>query len=302
MAAFVEKRTWTQADLARRLQTRTETVRRQLGDLQQAGFKLEREEEHPHVYWSVPNNWFPGVLAFQKDELPDLLRLLGRTPNGKLRDRIQAMLVERLGNFGGAASTFDAHAVRTPGVDADDERTLALLEDAAGSKTVAKIRYFSASRRDEGQRHVSVHRIDLGPAAQFVATCHRSGGLKRFRVSNVSSVQLDASEPFRACAAGELQQLDADSLAGFRGEGPAIATAFVVREPEATWVARTLPDARIVASPEPGGGTRFSVTTTAVAQLARFVVGLGAAARAETPELSAQVRALAEGAMRTSTP
>lgn len=300
MAAFIEKRTWTQADLARRLQTRTETVRKQLGELQQVGFKLEREEEHPHVYWSVPKNWFPGVLAFQQDEVPELLRLLGRTPGGKLRDRMQALVVERLGNFAGAATHLGARAVHTPNVAADEERVLALLEDAASSKTVAKIRYFTASRRDEGHRAVSVHRIDLGPTAQLVATCHRSGGLKRFRVSNVSSVQLDPGEPFRGVSDQELARFDAESLAGYRGAGPALRVEFVVREPEATWVSRTLPDPRIVASPEPGGGTRFSVHTTAVEQLARFVVGLGAAAQADTPELAERVAELARGALAGS--
>ncbi len=296
MAAFVEQRTWTQADLARRLATRTETVRKQLGELQQAGFKLEREEDHPHVYWSVPKNWFPGVLAFKQDEAADLLRLLGRAPGGKLRDRIEALVVERLGNFG-EASPRDAGAARAPGVAAEDERTLALLEDAVAQKAVAKIRYFTASRRDEGHRAVSVHRIDLGPTAQFVATCHRTGGLKRFRVSNVSSVQLDPEDAFCATTPEELQRFDAESLAGFRGTGPAVLVEFVVREPEATWVSRTLPDSRIVATPEPGGGTRFAVTTTAVEQLARFVVGLGEAAKAATPELGERVGELARGAL-----
>ena len=187
--------------------------------------------------------------------------------------------------------------MRTPGVAAEDERTLALLEDAIAQKAVAKIRYFTASRRDEGHRAVSVHRIDLGPTAQFVATCHRSGGLKRFRVSNVSSVQLDPEDAFRATTPAELQRFDADSLAGFRGTGPAVLVEFVVREPEATWVSRSLPDSRIVATPEAGGGTRFSVNTTAVEQLARFVVGLGEAAKAATPELRERVIELARGAL-----
>lgn len=299
MAAFVEQRTWSQADLARKLSTRTETIRKQLGELQHAGFKLEREEDHPHVYWSVPKNWFPGMLAFKRDEVPELLRLIGRAPNGKLRERIQSLVVERLGHFGDAAR-FDVDAVRTRGVDGEDERTLSLLEDAVAQKVVAKIRYFTASRRDEGHRAVSVHRIDLGPNAQFVATCHRSGSLKRFRVSNVSSVMLEPNEAFRPTTGEELARFDEESVAGFRGAGPAVRTEFVVREPEATWVSRTLPDARIVATPEPGG-MRFSITTTAVEQIARYVVGLGAVARAETPELHARVLELARGALHQAT-
>jgi predicted DNA-binding transcriptional regulator YafY len=80
VAAFVEQRTWTQADLARKLETQTATIRRRLGELQAGGFKLERSEEPPHVYWSVPKNWFPGALPLQAEEVTDLLRLLARGP------------------------------------------------------------------------------------------------------------------------------------------------------------------------------------------------------------------------------
>lgn len=300
IAAFVEQRTWRQADLARRLQTRTETVRRQLHELQDAGFKLEREEDHPHVYWSVPKHWFPGMLAFQTNEIPDLLRLLGRAPRGKLRDRIERVVLERVGNIGNLAPMRDANAVRPPLIDSEEETRLSLLEDAANTKTVAVIRYFTASRRDEGRRAVSIHRVDLGPAAQLVATCHRSNTLKRFRVSNVSSVQLDDNDTFRHATEEDLARFDAESLGGFRVEGTAVHVEFVVRDPEASWVARNLPDARITASPEPSGGMRFAVDTAAVSQLARFVVSLGDAVHTETPALRDAVRALAEGALRGS--
>jgi hypothetical protein len=45
------------------------------------------------------------------------------------------------------------------------------------------------------------------------------------------------------------------------------------------------------------GGLRISVTTAGVLLLARYVVGLGAAARAETPELALLVTELARGAL-----
>ena len=79
VAAFIESRTWSQADLARRLETKPETIRRYLGELRAGGFKVEREEDHPHVYWSVPSNWIPGALAFKAAEAQDLLRPVSYT-------------------------------------------------------------------------------------------------------------------------------------------------------------------------------------------------------------------------------
>jgi hypothetical protein len=47
-----------------------------------------------------------------------------------------------------------------------------------------------------------------------------------------------------------------------------------------------------------GDGVRLSVTTAGVTVLARFVVGLGDAARAETPELLAEVTRIAQASLR----
>jgi hypothetical protein len=84
-------------------------------------------------------------------------------------------------------------------------------------------------------------------------------------------------------------------LDGFHQGGQAVPSAFTVLGPEARWVAETLP-APMTQEPVPGG-VRLSATTAGVLPLARFVVGLGRAARAETPELRAMVEALARGAL-----
>src|SRR5215203_5356345 len=57
--AFLEQRTWTQKALADRLEMTTPAVREKLKELEGV-FRLERQEDHPHVYWSVPKDWFPG--------------------------------------------------------------------------------------------------------------------------------------------------------------------------------------------------------------------------------------------------
>src|SRR5690606_32297027 len=145
---------------------------------------------------------------------------------------------------------------------------------------------FTASRRREAWRHASVHQVELGSRPQLIATCHTANALRRFRLSNVLEARLDRAEPHREADAEALRRLDAETFGGFRGQGPVVPCSFVVREPESAWVARNLPDEGLVEEPV-AGGSRFRVATNAVPVLARFVVGLGAAAVSETPELAA---------------
>lgn len=299
IAAFIEESTWSQSDLAKRLETTTETVRKHLVDLQRGGLKLDSEKDHPHVYWSVPKNWLPGALAFKGEEAADLLRLLGRAPRGALRDRLIGLAVDRLAR-GGRAAAFDPATTQATGVAPEEEEKLAVIEDGAAQKVALKMRYHTASKGKVAWRHVSVHRIDMGPRTQIVATCHRADDLRRFRVSNVLEARLDKGEAFRPSTAAALAKLDRESFGGYRDVGPVVRCAFVVRDPEAAWVAKNPPDDSIV-SEELATGTRFVVETAGVAVLARFVAGLGEVARPETKELAEEVQRIARAALANAT-
>jgi predicted DNA-binding transcriptional regulator YafY len=298
IAAFIEKRVWSQADLARKLETRTETIRKHLNELAASGFPLQQEKDHPHVYWSVPKTWFPGALIFKPDEVADLLRLIARAPRSKLREQMIGVIVDRLANLGAAqpAAAFDPNAVQAPAVEEEEERWLSLVEDAARQRLALKMRYFAASRRQESWRHVSVHRVEVRPRSHFIATCHGANALRRFRVSGISDARLDRGEPFRSAPAEDVARFERESLGGFRQDGPVTSCAFFVRDEEAAWVARNLPEAKVTQERRQDG-VAFHVETTAVELLARFVVGLGEAARPETPLLAEHVARLARGSL-----
>jgi hypothetical protein len=58
--AFLRRRTWSQAELARDVGIAVPALRKRLVELTASGFPLERDEDHPHVFWSVPRDWFPS--------------------------------------------------------------------------------------------------------------------------------------------------------------------------------------------------------------------------------------------------
>lgn len=88
LKAFLDKRTWAQAELARHVGAATPAVQKRLRELQESGIPLERESEHPHVYWSVPNNGYPGGVLFTGEQVKQLVRQLARVPKSKVRDQL----------------------------------------------------------------------------------------------------------------------------------------------------------------------------------------------------------------------
>jgi hypothetical protein len=160
------------------------------------------------------------------------------------------------------------------------------------------MRYFSAHRSRSEWRYVSVQRVQVGPPSRFVAVCHRSGTLKWFRVENVSLAKLESAEAYRTCEREQVQAYVDGSVDGFHGEGDAFHSTFIVREPDAHWLRHNLLEGMYIDPNESvRDGIRVHVQSAGIVPVARFVVGLGAAARVETPELAACVRELARGAL-----
>ncbi len=291
LKAFLEKPTWKQADLARHAGVSPAALKTQLEDLRASGVPLHDEKEHPHVYWSVPKSWYPGGVLFTGDQITELFRLLSRLPKSKGRDALIATLLKYLPARDAAGA-----AVVAPETSSREELHLPAIEDAARAKVALKFRYFTANRGTETSRYASVHRVYPSPPARFLATCHKSGSLKWFRVESVSEAKLDKGEPFRAAEESALDAHVRGSLDGFHQGGEATRHVFFVSEPEARWVARNLIEG--MECEDVPGGIRVSVVTTAVQRLARFVVGLGGSMKVLTPELEGEVGKLARGALR----
>lgn len=289
LKAFLDQRTWRQAELARHVGVLPPVIHKRLCELQAQGFPLHSDFDHPHVYWSVPQSWFPGGVLFTGDQITELFRQLSRLPRSRGREQLIATLLGALPGAPAGANVLPAET------SAREEQHLPVIEDAAHSGTSLRLRYFSASRGNESTRHASVHRVIPGPPARFIATCHRSGELKWFRVASVSEARLDASEAFRPADPEQLEAYLRASLDGFHGGGAAETHAFFVRDPEARWVARNLLEE--MRCEEEAGGIHVTAQTAALDRLARYVVGLGGAARPLTAALQAEVARLAQGAL-----
>lgn len=299
MQAFLSQRVWSQASLADALGLKVPALRKRLTELQASGMPLTREEDHPHVYWSVPKTWFPGGVLVPAEDVEPLLRLLGRLPRGKDRDRLLGIVVRAIsGKRDGVAP---ASGGIVPPAPPADEKLLATVEDAVARRQALHFRYYSAHRGAMSHRHASVHRVLLGPPARFLATCHQAGDLKWFRLDNVQTATIDANEPFREADEAKVERLVRGTLDGYYdAEAPNERHVFVVREPEARWVAKNLLEG-MTAEPAKGkGGLRVVIETTALVRLARYVVGLGGAAHAETESLRRAVADLASGSLASN--
>ena len=289
LQAFLDHKTWKQAALARHVGVGAATIHKRLTELAASGVPLTSEKDHPHVYWSLPKSWYPGGVLFTGEQVTEVFRQLSRMPKSKARNLLIESLLRYLPSREAAVAMVPAETTER------EEQYLPAIEDAANQKVALQFRYFTVTRGSEGTRHASVHRVVFGPPARFVATCHRTGALKWFRVESVSDAKLDPREPFREADSKVVDAHLRASLDGFHEGGPPGKHVFFVGEPDARWVARNLMEA--MQAEEVPGGIRVTVETSAPKRLARFVVGLGGAAKALTPGLEAEVAALARGAL-----
>jgi predicted DNA-binding transcriptional regulator YafY len=292
LAAFLQHKRWSQAELARDLEISVEAVRKILRDLRAGGVPLTSREERPHVYWTLRKDWVPGGVYFKDADVPELLRQLRRLPKSKGREHLLDVLVQQLPAGGKLAP---AATVVSRSMSEAEEQHVPRIEEAAARRIPVLMKYWSASSRRYSERHASVHLVDVGPPARFIATCHQNGGLRWFRVESVSSARLDEREAFRACPTEEVEEYRRSSLDGFRGDGPAMEYVFSVREPEASWVQNNLLEGMHLESRH--GGIVVSVTTSALTRLARFVASLGGAARPEGRALADAVAEIARQAL-----
>lgn len=282
--AFLEQKTWQQAELAERLSITTRALRERLEELRDVGkIPLEREEDLPHVFWSVPMNWVPGGLVLSGEDAGHVLRLLARLPQSDERDRF-------LRRFTGH-SCDPLSPNETP--LRINEQILSTIERAASLKQPLRFSYFTTSRGSQRTRVASVHSLHGGDRWRFVATCHDRKQLCWFRVDNVSTASLASEEQFLAIEPERLERFQVTSIDGFAVDGKVTELWFNVRYPEARWVRTNLPNDEKFRADEGDEGVRFSCTTTAFDVVARFVVGLGGAVTDCSSDLRERVLILA---------
>ena len=295
--AFMRQPTWTQADLARAVGVQVPALKKQLENLETTGFPLEREFDHPHVYWSVPKSWFPGGVIYIGEDIESLLRTLARAPSTKERDRLIEAAARCLGQPSRVAIA--AKSIRTRPVPRSEDSAQRLVEDSARKAVVVRCRYYTQHSGSERWRDLSVQRVYEGAPTRFVAWFHEAERLKWYRVDGVLDAELSDSERYAVSSEQEVDDFVAHSVAGyFEAERPGLV-CFDVREPEARWVVKNLPEG--MRAEVRGTGVRVSAKTAAITTVARFVVGLGGAAIPITPSLSYAVRGLAEGALGSLT-
>lgn len=290
--AFSVQRTWTQAALAREVGVGTPALRRIILNLEAAGMRLEREDEHPHVYWSVPKGWFPGGVVFDLDDWDVLVhavlgisdqsrrqKLLGRLLSG--RDSGPAMRdgLERL-----------HQAVTATPLKPEESESVLMIERAILKAVPLAIHYYSASRGALGWRVVSPQKL-FTERLRLAAHCHSNGVLRWFRVDNIQRVRLAPEEQWVEVEPAALDAFLASSVDGFR-DGTKQDLVFRVEPPDSHWVRRNLLPG-MEAEEAPGGVLRVTARGAAPV-VARFIVGLGGSAVAEGEDLRALVREVAQ--------
>lgn len=300
LAAFLRERTWKQAELARVIGVSTATVRRLLEELDATGFPLEREEDPPHVYWTLPNDYFPDGLFFRGDDAKALMRLLRRLPKSNVRDRL---LARAMISTPQTEQAVPSSRVVSTQLSSNEEKFLDMVEDGCNERRVLSMRYYAASRPSsiEEWRNVSIQRVLVGPPTRFLAYCHRDSELKWFRVDGIFDARIDSQIVFQDVSVTQIDSFVGETVGGFHGSGNREEVAFSVEPSISRWVRRNLPPGMMI-SEQASDGIRVVSTTAAVEHVARYCVGLGDRIEIESPALRIAVENIARSALRAVQP
>ena len=266
-----------------------------LTSLQESGMPLEKDSEHPHVYWSVPPYWFPGGVIFDVDDWQVLVHAVLRIADNKRRAKLLERLLTGRRTVVSALRSVERleHAVVATPLSSEEHEKVLLIEQSLIEGVPLSIRYYSMSSGRLGWRVISPQKIITEPHGRIAAFCHEHRELRWFRVDNIQCCRLEREEVRQSVPEAELQAFLDSSVDGYH-DGSDQELAFHVRNPESGWVRSNLL-AGMTIDREAGGDSIRIVARGAALIVARYIVGMGGAAKAESEQLKGLVRQLAKG-------
>ena len=288
LLAFLQHREWKQAELAPFVGVERKTLVRILHDLHDTHLQPKRAKHGRHVYWSVPENWFPGGAAFVDRDLVALARVLHRAPHSDQRERLLDLISRCAPKV--IQPSRDRSTLTRP-LNSDEEARLDVLQDSVQQRTVVRINYFNGSHIEIAR--LSVHRIALD-SGQLIATSHRDNRLKWFWLGGIVSASLDSKERYRPADDAAIEAFSEHSVDAHHSGAAAICSVFRVPNSEVHWMQARLPFATLVESDDT---IEVTTHTSGLSALARLIIGLGDAVTIETPELRRAVADLAQAAL-----
>lgn len=293
--AFSAQGTWSQAELARKVGVGTPALKRVLANLEAAGMPLVKDEDHPHVYWSVPKHWFPGGVLFDLDDWDVLVHAVLGIADERRRQKLLGRLLAGRGpapKVREGLERLHGAVAATPLLPEESEAIL-LIERSTFEAVPLSMHYYSASSGTLAWRTVSPQRV-MPDRLRLVAHCHAHNVLRWFRIDNIQRARLAPDETWVAVSHEEVEAFIASSVDGFH-DGTEQELVFRVRAPESHWVRRNLLPG--MQAEELAGGALRVTARGAAPIVARFIAGLGGSAVAEGEGLRALVRDVAEGTL-----
>ncbi len=296
--AFAEKRSWRQADLARKVGVEPKRIRTVMTDLAEADFPFHGNVDKNDASWSVPPGWLAGGLLFEAEDWAVLVHAVLHVADPARRKR----LLRRLLSLQSPTTPLDSdverldQAIAPTTLGAEEHQKSITIEQAIIHKRALRLTYLSTHRRDISSRTITPERLE--PHGRLVAFCHTNRELRWFRLDSMISVEMETEQAPRPSSPDEVARFLSMSVDGYR-DGSDELHAFWVRSPESVWVKNNLLKGMSVEPEASSAGIRVVARGGALV-VARFIAGLGGAAVAEGDKLRAMVRQVAAGTLKAN--
>jgi len=187
--------------------------------------------------------------------------------------RATAKVERAVGDAGSAGLTVD--------LPAEDSAQTEAVRGALAAGRALRIRYYTAGRDAVSRRTIDPMRLLIVEGRSYLeAWCRRAEAVRLFRLDRVEDVEV-----LDELAAPPPDAEPTDTSAGLFRPAPTDATAVLLLEPAADWVAEYYPTEDVADAGE--GRVRVVMRYADEAWMVRLVLGLGGAARVLEPAVLA---------------
>ncbi|MBL8681237.1 MAG: WYL domain-containing protein [Myxococcales bacterium] len=296
MTRLVERRSVSQAELARDAGVDSEVIKARLEELREAGVPLSHRREGRGNVWTVAKHWFPSGVVFDRDEASKLLVLLLRLRRSTDRDAFLERIVSAtIGAKQIPRITESARAIDgTPGDVDDAEEHRTNVQRAIMDRQAISVRYQKAGDDEPEWRTVSPQTVVNAEKPYAVVLDHRSGELKHFRFNRMKRVLREQSVSYREADAKLVESKVKRSVHGYDG-APLETISFVIHDSVWGRAKDNLPFTPTTLE-KTDGGWRIVVETTGRPVIVRFLLAYGTHVTIETPSVRNEVVAHAREA------
>jgi predicted DNA-binding transcriptional regulator YafY len=281
------------SDLAGTLECHSRTIYRDLEALQAAGFPLYNQKRDNKTLWSIletgsrqmpiPLNLTELMALYFSRNMLNLLE--GSAIHDSLTslfEKVKTTLPQQYIDYLAKIENSLAVGVKAHKPYRKFKETLARVQEAAQSRRLIRVRYFTMSRRKHTRRRIAPYQVwYYDETFYLIGFCYQRKEIRLFAIDRIEQIEI-LVETFDLPDGFDAEQFMQASFGVFQGEPATVAIRFT--KEAAGYVSEKIWHPTQTLTPQPDGSLLFEARVAGIDEIKRWVLKWGADAVVLAPD------------------